>query len=90
MKTILYLAIATLGFTVQGIAQQGHAADRQPPVVTEQQVQKDAQMAEAERKKDEKMRYEPVKQKTETENNKGAEPQQYAGKKKSSTKPEEQ
>lgn len=90
MKTAIYIALAALGFTGQMNAQQGNVADRQPPVVTEQQVQKDAQMAEAERKKDEKERYDPVKQKSDTTNNKGTEPQQYTGRKNSSNKPEEQ
>ncbi|KOS05190.1 hypothetical protein AM493_03430 [Flavobacterium akiainvivens] len=93
MKTTFYIAVPVLAFSLHAYAQQeNQKADQQPPVVTEQQVAKDAQMAVAERKKDEKERYEPVKQKTEGQKDKGTNTGSVDTQtaKKSSTKPEEQ
>jgi cell division protein FtsN len=94
MKTAAYIAACISGICLNAHAQQTtQEADRQPPAVTEKQVEQHAQMAVAERKKDEKQRHEPVKQNTESQNKDkgkttGSADTQTA--KKSSTKPEEQ
>lgn len=93
MKTAFYIAVPVLALGVHAYAQQHNQdTDRQQPVITEQQVGKDAEMAMAERKADEKARYEPVKQETERQKDKGTTPgtTDTQPEKKSSTKPEEQ
>ncbi len=93
MKTAFYIAVPLLALGVHAYAQQhNQEADRQPPVVTEEQVQKDAQMALAERKADEKTRYETAKQKAPEKNKNEGQPthDNIQANKKSSNKPEEQ
>lgn len=54
MKTTLFTLIALFGFTAFAVAQEEQdKTQRQPPVVTQTQVEKDAKMAEQERKKHE-------------------------------------
>jgi hypothetical protein len=92
MKTAFYIAVPFFAIGVHVYAQQhNEAADRQPPVITEQQVEEHAEMAIAERREDEKTRYEPVKQKTEAEKDKPTPgPTDTKPSNKSSNKPEEQ
>lgn len=57
MKTTILLIAAFFAFTLPATAQElQEKADRQPPVVTEQQVAKDEQLAKKEREKNEKQR----------------------------------
>jgi len=55
MKTILLTLITFFAFTALAAGQEEHDKTlRQPPLVTQAQVEKDAKLAEQERKKNEK------------------------------------
>jgi len=74
MKTTALIILACLGFTALATAQQNVdslQANRQPPVVTEQQVNRHAEMAQQERKKTETERkLNPVKQQQDKQKDK--------------------
>jgi len=65
MKIAAYIVCTFLGFTVFAAAQQHNEplSDRQPPVVTEQQVERHQEMAQQERKRKEyEKKFQAVKQ----------------------------
>jgi hypothetical protein len=95
MKTTALIVSAFLGISALAVAQEqdGQKADRQPPVVTEQQVVKHAEMAQQERKKAEAERkFKPVKPEQEKQKEKSvtSSSNNTSSTKKSSKKPGEQ
>jgi hypothetical protein len=68
MKNILFTIIVLFAFTGMAFAQEEQdKTQRQPPPVTQAQVEKDAQMAQEERKKHEEAKKAVKEEKTKTE-----------------------
>lgn len=68
MKNILFTIIVLFAFTGMAFAQEEQdKTQRQPPPVTQAQVEKDAKMAQEERKKHEEAKKAVKEEKTKTE-----------------------
>jgi Ni/Co efflux regulator RcnB len=92
MKTKLFTLIAFFAFTVIAMAQEEQdKTQRQPPPVTQDQVEKDAQMAKEERKKHEEGKKAVKEEKIKAEDKKSASGTTKASSaKKTSTRPGKQ
>lgn len=73
MKTKLFTLIAFFAFTAFAMAQEEQdKTQRQPPPITQAQVEKDAQMAQEERKKHEEAKKAVKEEKIKAEDKKSA------------------
>lgn len=92
MKNILFTIIALFAFTGIAFAQEEQdKTQRQPPPVTQAQVEKDAKMAQEERKKHEEAKKTVKEEKTKTEDKgKTAQTATTTSAKKTSTRPGKQ
>lgn len=92
MKSILFTIIALFAFTGVAFAQEEQdKTQRQPPPVTQAQVEKDAKMAQEERKKHEEANKAVKEEKTKTEDKrKKTQTNTASSAKKTSTRPGKQ
>ncbi|MHA3787886.1 hypothetical protein ACX0HA_06705 [Flavobacterium hauense] len=91
MKTTLFTLFAFFGFTLLATAQEEQdKTERQPVAVTQAQVEKDARMAEEERKKHEDAKKALKEDKIKADDKKNAPKNNNSSAKKASTRPGKQ